>query len=514
MASFISASLQHAPILAVLMPLLAAPLVVLFGRASLAFVISVIASVLSLAFSLYLATQVLDGSVLSYHVGGWAPPAGIEYRIDAANAFVLVVVSLIATIVLPFAWISIQEEIAEKHHTLFFSCFLLCFTGLMGVAATGDAFNIFVFLEISSLATYALVALGAEKDRRALSAAYDYLIVGTIGATFFVIGLGLLYMATGTLNLVELAERVAVLEQNRTVRSAFAFIIIGMGLKAAMYPVHRWLPGAYTYAPSAISAFLAATATKVAVYVMLRFTFSVFSAKFGFERDTLQLIILPFGVIAMFLGSIVAVYQVNLKRLLAYSSIAQIGYMLLGITLLNVAGIAATIVHLFNHAVTKGALFLAVGAIIYRIGSPMLPRMAGLGRQMPWTSAAIVIGGLSLIGVPGTAGFVSKWVLLQGALQNGMWPVAMLIVLSSLIALVYVWKVVETLYMQSALPGTEAIEAPLMLLLPTWTLIILTIWFGVDAEMTNALSRAAAEALLGGQFGGTTPATIFGVEGR
>lgn len=514
MSSFLSASLQHAPILAVLIPLLAAPLAMLFGRTGLAFIVSFIASALSLAVSLYLASQVLDGSVLSYHIGGWAPPAGIEYRIDAANALVLVLVSLIATVVLPFARTSIREEIAAKHYTLFFACYMLCFTGLMGVAATGDAFNVFVFLEISSLATYVLVALGAEKDRRALSAAYDYLILGTIGATFFVIGLGLLYMATGTLNMVELAERVAVLEGNRTVRSAFAFIVIGIGLKAAMYPLHRWLPGAYSYAPSAISAFLAATATKVAIYVVLRFMFSVFSAKFGFERDTLQFIILPFGIVAMFLGSLVAVYQVNLKRLLAYSSIAQIGYMLLGIALLNVTGVAATMVHLFNHAVTKGALFLAVGAIIYRIGLPMLPRMAGLGRQMPWTSAAIVIGGLSSIGVPGTAGFVSKWVLLQGVLQKGWWPVALLIVLSSLIALVYVWKVVETLYMQPAAPQSEVREAPLTLLLPTWTLIIMTIWFGVDAELTNSLSRTAAEALLGGNFGGSAPATIFGVEGR
>ena len=514
MQPFLSASLQHAPILAVLIPLLAAPLAVLFGRTGPAFAISLLATALSLAFSVYLMFAVLDGSVISYHIGGWAPPLGIEYRIDAANALVLVLVSLIATIVVPFARTSIRDEIDEKHHTLFFACYLMCFTGLMGVAATGDAFNIFVFLEISSLATYALVALGAKKDRRALSAAYDYLIVGTIGATFFVIGLGLLYMATGTLNLVELAERVAVLEGNRTVRSAFAFIVIGMGLKAAMYPLHRWLPGAYTFAPSVISAFLAATATKVAVYVILRFMFSVYSAKFGFERDTLEFIILPFGVIAMFLGSLVAIYQVNLKRLLAYSSIAQIGYMLLGIALLNVSGVAATMVHLFNHAVTKGALFLAVGAIIYRIGSPMVPRMAGLGKQMPWTSAAIVLGGLSLIGVPGTAGFVSKWMLLQGALEKGWWPVSLLIVLSSLIAVVYVWKVVETLYLKPASPQTNVSEAPLALLLPTWALIGLTIWFGIDAELTNAVSRTAAEALLGGNFGSATPATIFGVEGR
>ena len=408
---------------------------------------------------------------------------------------------------------SIQNEIAEKHHTLFYACYMLCFTGLMGVTATGDAFNVFVFLEVSSLSTYVLIALGAQRDQRALSAAYDYLILGTIGATFFVIGLGMLYMATGTLNMVDLASRVVELESNRTVRSAFAFIVIGMGLKMAIYPLHRWLPGAYTYAPSAVSAFLAATATKVAIYVVLRFMFSVFSAKFGFERTTLELIVLPVALIAMFLGSFVAIYQYNFKRLLAYSSIAQIGYMILGIAFLNTTGVSATLVQLFNHAVTKGALFLAVGAIIYRIGSPQLPKMAGLGKQMPWTSAAIVIAGLSLIGVPGTAGFVSKWVLLLGALEKGWWPIALLIVASSLLAVIYVWKVVETLYLKEAISKERVAEAPLTLLLPVWALVVITIWFGLNADFTTSVATTGAEALLKGSFGADN-AVIWGTPGR
>ena len=511
--SALEAFLPHAPMLAVLVPLLSAPLAMLFGNRGFAFAISFVASLISFALALYLLLQVLGGTVISYHVGGWAPPLGIEYRIDAANAFVLLIVSAISTVVLPYARTSIVSEIATKHHTLFYACYMLCFTGLLGVTATGDAFNVFVFLEISSLSTYVLVALGAQKDRRALSAAYDYLILGTIGATFFVIGLGMLYMATGTLNMVHIAQLLAEGESNRTVRSAFTFIVVGMALKFAMYPLHRWLPGAYTYAPSAVSAFLASTATKVAIYVVLRFVFSVFSAKEGFERDTLQFIILPLAVVAMFAGSIVAVYSINAKRLLAYSSIAQIGYMLLGITFVSTTGIAASIVHLFNHAVTKGALFLAVGAIFYRTGSVLIPTMAGLGRQMPWTSAAIVVGGLSLIGVPATAGFVSKWVLMQGAFEAGLWPVAILIVLSSLIAVIYVWKIVETLYLKPAIEGRVVKEAPLTLLIPTWILALASIWFGIDADFTVQASRTAAEALLGGGFG-VDATSITGTEGR
>ena len=505
--------MDHVPILTVLVPLIAGPLCMLLGSIRLAFIISLVGAIVSFVCSVYLLSMVWEGAVLSYHIGGWAPPLGIEYRVDAANALVLVIISTISMLVLPYARTSITKEIAERHHTLFYACYMLCFTGMMGVTITGDAFNVFVFLEISSLSTYVLVALGAEKDKRALSAAYDYLILGTIGATFFVIGLGLIYMVTGTLNMVDLSERLADLEHNRTVRTAFAFIVIGMGLKIAIYPLHRWLPGAYAYAPSAVSAFLAATATKMAIYVVLRFMFSVFSTKFGFERTTLQYIFLPFGVIAMFVASIIAVYQVNVKRMLAYSSIAQIGYMLLGVSFLSVTGLTATMVHLFNHAITKGALFLAVGAIIFRTGSPLLPHMAGLGKKMPWTSAAIVLSGLSLIGIPGTAGFVSKWVLLNAALEKGWWPVALLIVASSLIAVIYVWRLIETFYLQPAAPGLKVSEAPLSLLLPTWVLVLACIWFGFNAELTVEISRTAAEALLNGGFG-EDGAIILGTEGR
>lgn len=504
--------LDQAPVLVVVLPLIAAPLSMLFGNRALAFTLSLLASLCSLGFSAYLLSMVYNGGVISYHIGGWAPPIGIEYRIDTANALVLVLVAALSVVVLPYARQSIETEIPARHHALFYACYTLCFTGLMGVTITGDAFNVFVFLEISSLSTYVLVALGAEKDKRALSAAYDYLVLGTIGATFFVIGLGMIYMATGTLNMVDLAERLVGQEDNRTVRSAFALIVTGMGLKLALYPLHRWLPGAYTFAPSAVSAFLAATATKVAIYVVLRFVFSVFSLKFGFARDAFEFIILPLAVIGMFAGSIIAVYQVNVKKLLAFSSVAQIGYMLLGISFLSITGVSATLVHLVNHGITKGALFLAIGAIYYRTGSVLMPTMAGIGRQMPWTSAAIVIGGLSLIGVPGTAGFVSKWVLLTGALEKGWWPVAMLIVISSLIAVVYVWKLIETLYLKPVRPGLPVTEAPMSLLLPTWVLALACIWFGIFADMPVHIAQVAAQSLLEGGFGGE--AIVMGAEGR
>ena len=322
---------DHLPILEVLVPFVAAPLIVVLGSRKLAWPIAFVASAISFVIACLLLLQVLDGSYISYHIGGWAPPLGIEYRVDAANAFVLFLVSGISTVILPYARASLEAEIPRRSTTLLYALYLLCLTGLLGVVITGDAFNVFVFLEISSLSTYVLIAQGSHRDKRALTAAYDYLVMGTIGATFFVIGIGFLYMATGTLNMADLAERIAVQSDSRTIRAAFAFIVVGVGLKVAIYPLHLWLPNAYTFAPSAITVFLAGTATKVAIYVLLRFMFSVFQPGFVAQVPTLEVIILPFALLAMFGASLTAIFQRDLKRMLAYSSIAQIGYMLLGI---------------------------------------------------------------------------------------------------------------------------------------------------------------------------------------
>jgi len=490
---------DHLPVLQILVPFVAGPLTVLIGSRALAWPIAFAASAIATVIAFLLLMQVIDGSVISYHLGGWAPPLGIEYRVDAANAFVLLLVSGISTVVLAYARASVAAEIPKKQHTLFYTAYLLCLTGMLGVAVTGDAFNVFVFLEISSLATYVLIAQGSYRDKRALTAAFDYLIMGTIGATFFVIGIGLLYMATGTLNMADIAERIADQGSNRTVRTAFAFIIVGVGLKVAIYPLHLWLPNAYTFAPSAVTSFLAATATKVAIYVLLRFIFTVFQPGFAFEINTLVVIIIPFAILAMFAASFIAIFQTDLKRMLAYSSIAQIGYILLGIGLLTETGVTAAVAHLFNHGITKATLFMGVGAYVYRVNGSFYDRLEGMGRQMPWTSAAVVIGGLSLIGIPGTAGFVSKWMLVQAALELGWWPIALLIVASSLLAVVYVWRVIEVLYLKP--PAADAVhvtDVPLSMLVPLWVMAFASIYFGFDTNLTLGASSVAANGLLGG----------------
>ncbi len=478
-----------------LVPLIASGVVAVLPGSSTPWATSLLACLSSAIVAAAVLAATLDGTVLSYPFGNWPPPIGIEYRVDAANAFVAFLVALMATVTLFWAPRSVAAEIQSRQGT-FYALFLLVVAGLLGITLTGDAFNVFVFLEISSLATYGLIAYG--QDRRALLAAFRYLIMGTVGATFFLIGIAFLYMLTGTLNMADLAQRLPALGDNNAARAALAFIIVGMGLKLALLPLHLWLPNAYAYAPNFVTVFLAGTATKVALYVMLRFVFTVFGAEYSFLVLPLSTLLMVLALAGMFAGSWVAMFQINLKRMLAYSSVAQVGYMVLGVSLATMTGITAAFLHLFNHALIKTALFMAIGSVIYRTGSARLDDLRGLGRQMPWTLTAFALAGLSIIGVPTTAGFISKWYLILASIESGAWWLVALIVLTSLMAIYYIWRVIEAAWFSSRpKDAADVTEAPLALLIPTWGVVVLNFYFGLDTRLTVSAASAAAEALIG-----------------
>jgi len=488
--------IAHLPALQIAVPLIAAPICILLPGATLAWFWARIVTLATFAMSVGLVLQVRAHGVISYELGGWAAPWGIEYRVDALNAFVLLIVSTIAAVIVPFALRSVRKEIPDDRHPLFYSAFLLCLTGLLGITITADAFNVFVFLEISSLSSYALIALG--RDRRALTAAFRYLVMGTIGATFILIGIGLMYQMTGTLNMADLAKRLPAVYETRPIMAAFTFFTVGVCLKLALFPLHMWLPNAYTYAPSFVTAFMAATATKVSIYVLLRFFFTIFGVEFSFDVVPLSGILVILSLLAIFAASTTAIFEPNAKRLLAYSSIAQIGYIMLGIGLVTVAGLTSGLLHIFNHALMKGALFLSLGAVFYRIGSVQIDDMRGIAKQMPLTMFAFVIAGLSLIGVPLTAGFISKWYLLTALFQMGWWPIAVLVLASSLLAVVYIWKVVEAAYFQQAPSGAATVkEAPFSMLAPLWLLTAANVYFGIDTRLPVGLATDAARSLMG-----------------
>ncbi len=486
------------PALQVVVPLIASPLAIVLRRPRAAWALTLLVAWTSFAVSLSLLMQVLESGTIVYAIGGWAAPWGIEYVLDKVGAFVLIIVSGIGAVVMTFARRSVEQEIPEDRRYLFYTMYLLCLTGLLGITITGDVFNLFVFLEISSLSSYVLISLG--KDRRALTAAYRYLIMGTIGATFYIIGVGLMYMMTGTLNMADLATLIPTIADTRTVQAAMAFLTVGICLKLALFPLHLWLPNAYTFAPSVVTAFLAATATKVAVYVLIRIIFTVYGAVNIIDViPFVQEALMALALIGIFAASSVAIFQNNVKRMLAYSSVAQVGYMILGISFASTLGLTGGIIHLFNHALMKCALFLAMGCIMLRVGGVNLNDMRGMGKRMPWTMAAFVIGGLSLIGVPLTVGFISKWYLLQAALEKGLWPIAGLIVMASLLAIIYVWRVVEVAYLQPAPEDSGPVqEAPLSMLLPLWVMAGASLYFGIDATNTLNIAMSAADFLLNG----------------
>lgn len=492
---------QHLPALQVVVPLISAPLAVLLRHGGLAFGLVTAGAWLAFATAIALWFQVDASGPISYHLGSWAPPWGIEYRVDRLSSFVLLLVSGMAAIVLPWGRASIAREVPRNVHYLYYAMFGLCLTGLLGITITGDAFNIFVFLEVSSLSTYVLIALG--RDRRAQAASYRYLIMGSIGATFIVIGIGFLYLMTGTLNLADMAVRLRDVQSTRPVLAALAFLTVGISLKLALFPLHQWLPNAYTYAPSAVTAFLAATATKVAVYVLIRFYFTVFGESLIFDKLPLPKIMLGLSLLAMFAASFIAIFQENLKRLFAYSSVGQIGYITLGLSFDSVNGLTASIVHLFNHGIAKGAIFLLIGAMVLGMsksdGVPPVPtfdRLNGLARRMPLTCFGIVLAGLSLIGVPGTVGFISKWYLILAAMEKGQFWLAGAIVLSSLLAVAYLWRFVEVAYFRALPVQSQAHEAPLSTLIPAWLLVLATLWFGFDTSFTVGTASDAAQQLI------------------
>ena len=487
---------DHLPALQVVVPLLGAVLAALVRRGWICYAIALAVAWSMPVISFALLYQVMKGGVISYALGGWEPPIGIEYRVDEINAYLLVLVSSMAALITTYAPRSIADEIHPENQGWYYAIFLLALTGLEGMIISGDAFNIFVFMEVSSLATYVLIALG--RDRRALVAAYQYLVIGTIGATFYVIGVGLLLVMTGSLNLYDIASRLPEIAGVRPVLAAFAFIAVGLGLKIALFPMHLWLPNAYAFAPSAASAFLASTATKVAIYLLLRMLFSVYGLGGAFQDAPADVLFAVLAAAAMIVASFAAIFQANVKRMLAYSSVAQVGYMILGIALVSQTGLVGGLSHMFNHALIKAGLFLAVGCVVFATGVVKIEHMAGLGRTMPLTMGAFVIAGLGLIGVPGTAGFISKWYLIQGAAELGQWWIVAVIVISSLMAVLYIGRVVEIAWFRAPASPETPRKPPFEMVLVTWVFVAAVVFFGFWTELSIGVAEDAAELLMMG----------------
>ncbi len=488
---------EHLPALQVVVPMLSAGMVMLLRPRGLAWAAATAVSIFAFAIAIALTLTVLEVERQTYLMGSWAAPYGIELAVDAFSALLLLIVTGASSLALLVGYRSLDAEIETERQPFFYAAWLLALSGLAGILVTADAFNIFVFMEISSLAGYVLVAGGP--DRRALTAVFKYLIMGTIGATFYLIGVGLIYLMTGTLNLADMEIRLQDVADIKPILVAAGFITVGLALKAAVFPLHIWLPNAYTFAPNMVTVFLAACATKVAIYILLRFNFFVFQPNLAGHDLQFGYFLMPLAVLGILIASAVAMFESNLKRLLAWSSVAQIGYIILGASLVSLAGLSAGILHMFNHALAKGALFLTVACLGLSVARLDLNGIAGIGRQMPWTMTAFVLAGLSLIGIPGTAGFVSKWYLISAAAAYGTVGIALVavIVISSLMAVVYIWRVVQSAYFGTPQDATTLPrEASSVLLIGVWAATLANFYFGLAPALPIELSGSAAALLL------------------
>ncbi|MBN2808578.1 MAG: monovalent cation/H+ antiporter subunit D family protein [Deltaproteobacteria bacterium] len=464
---------QQFPALIIVIPLLAALLTAPIGAINrrlcypwLVFIIGV-----TLVLALGLMIQIINSGPISYAMGGWKPPWGIEYKIDQLNALMMVLISGAGFLGALYSGPSFTKELPGRQ-TAATALYFLMITGLLGIVVTGDLFNIFVFLEIASLSGYGLIACGSED---APLATFRYIIMGTIGASCYLLGVGYLYISTGSLNLADLHHLLPPLYHSRVVLTAAALMLVGISLKMALFPLHAWLPEAYFEAPSTVSGVVAPLYTKVGGYLMIRIIYNLFEPKFFIETFPITTILSWTAIIALLIGSIYAIAQKDLKKMLCYSVIAQVGYIVLGIALANQAGFTSAILTIVNEVCTKSCIFLATGAIIYRLGNSRIDNLQHLYRRMPWTMLAFTIGAFSMVGIPPTCGFFSKLYLLCGCVAAGRWAFIAALLLSTILNVIYFFRVIKAACFENpqpdysrseAYPLVEVDEVPLAMLLP------------------------------------------------
>ena len=465
-------------------------------RQSLAYIAAVLGVTLSLGAAGAGLFHVLTEGEQRYFLGGWPPPFGIEYVLDPLSAFIAVIITFIGFVVTVYpAGAGLYQT--PRPGVPLYGMMMLLLAGLLGVVLTGDLFNLFVFLEIYSLSSYALITLGGK---RALVASFRYLILGTIAGSFYLLGVGFLYFATGSLNMADVAQILPGIYDSPAVIAAAALIVIGLGIKMALFPLHVWLPDAHSYAPSVVAAILASIQIEVAAYVMVRMFLTVFQPEYVCGYLPITTIIGWCGAAGILFGSIMAIAQRDFKRMLAYSTVGQIGYIGLGIGLANPLGLIGALLHILNHAFMKSCLFLVAGGIRHQTGLREIRWFAGLGRRMPLMMGAFTVAALSMVGIPPTAGFFSKWYLILGSIDAGNWAFAAVIIASSLLTAVYFFRVIEKVYAYPVPSGgeevTQKIEPPARILVPILVLAAGVLILGlINAFIVNGILEQVVEPL-------------------
>jgi multicomponent Na+:H+ antiporter subunit D len=481
------------PLLFVL-PLLAAFLIPILGKVfkPLVWVVSMVVSFVLFLLSLYGLTVMQSLPMVVYKMGNWPPPLGIVMAFDAYSALMVLVISILVFAACLFSFRYMSRYTGQWK---FYSLLMLMTAGMMGICITGDLFNMFVFLEIAAVASYALVAFGVGQEE--LEASFKYMVMGEIGGLTLLLSIALIYAKTSTLNLADISIGLQAIQGTTFFWMILGMLLFAFSIKAALVPFHSWLPDAHPAAPAPISSLLSGIFIKVlGIYTASRMIFNVF----GLTRATAPLffdILIGLGFLSIVFAGVTALHQKDYKRLLGFSSVSQIGYIMLGFGIGNFKGVAGALFFILAHGVAKGLLFLTSGSVVHATGTRELAKMPGLGENMPTTAWSYRIGALSLIGLPPFVGFFAKLFIIWGAIEAGFLWIGIVAVLLSGLTLGYLLKIENSVFMKQGKTGVK--KAPFTMRLAMVFLVVLTLVFGIGFQpIMEFIIGPAAHALLRG----------------
>ncbi len=486
--------------LSVLVPLAGAVLTMALAseRTSRAWALATATAALTAGIALVLAVRVALHGPFSYSFGGWQPPYGIEFRFDELSALSFVVAA-IALLAIVFARRYAERAIPYERTAPFYALMLLVTAGMIGFSVTGDLFNLYVFMEVLSLSSYALAA--ASGERISEMAAFKYLVLGAVSSLTVLFSIGFMYALTGSLNMLDIAHRLSGVETLPLV-VAVAGATLGFMVKAAIFPLHIWLPDAHASAPSPVSAILSGLVVKMGIVGVLRIWQMVLTSGV-LDLATLDRMLVWLGAISIVMGAFFAIFQDDIKMMLAYSTISNIGYIVMGIGLMSRYSLTGACVHVFNHAIIKATLFLAAGAIIHQTGYRTLSDLRGVGRGMPITTGALSIGAISIVGIPPTAGFLCKWYIALGAFEAKQPLFGVALVFGALFIFVYYIRMVNAFYFETPRHAEVASvgEAPLTMIIPVVVLATLCLVMGLLGRVPLSFIEPAVVRMLTGAGG-------------
>ncbi|MBJ40773.1 MAG: cation:proton antiporter [Gammaproteobacteria bacterium] len=479
--------MNQIPILIITLPLLLTPILLLIRKINIVYVLTLVISLINIILILTLGIEVYNNGNIIYELGGWPAPIGIRLNADLLSCYFLTFINVMSFLCLVSSKNIIKHQIHEDNLYLFYIAWLLCNIGFSGIVLTDDIFNLFVFLEISSLSSYFLISQANYKG--SLLAAIQYLFIGSIGAVFILLAIGILYAHTGTLNMHDLAMKIGQAKFSKSIIFSLGLLLAGIGIKSALFPLHGWLIKTYAYAPSIVTTYFSGTSTKIGIYILLRVFLDILNSISPLEYYKLAQFILFISLLGVLLSTFYAVKQQEVKKMLAYSSVAQLGYIIIAIMLLIPDGLTASLIHVVNHSIIKTGLFLIIAIIFINNQNVMIEDLSGLGKKYPILMSCFVVLGFGLIGLPITSGFISKWYLVTAMLKSEYWYFTFIVLLTSFMTLFYVWALIEKIYFATNNNSSAVNNISIYQIFCVITLTIMTIYLGLETSLTSGIAQ-------------------------